>query len=56
MTSATEELLAFSDTRARLLAQEYLRHGYSTEAILEAFPDLRAADVAEASRLLAAAG
>jgi uncharacterized protein (DUF433 family) len=47
----------FAGTRIRVsTVQEYLRHGYDTDAILEAFPDLRAADVAEASRLLAAAG
>jgi uncharacterized protein (DUF433 family) len=36
--------------------QDYLRHGYGTEAILEAFPDLRPADVVEARRLLATTG
>jgi uncharacterized protein (DUF433 family) len=36
--------------------QDYLRHGFSTEAILDAFPGLRPADVEEARRLLAAAG
>jgi DNA-binding transcriptional MerR regulator len=47
----------FAGTRIRVsTVQEYLRHGYDTDAILEAFPDLQAADVAEASRLLAAAG
>jgi DNA-binding transcriptional MerR regulator len=47
----------FAGTRIRVsTVQDYLRHGYDTGAILEAFPDLSAADVAEASRLLAAAG
>jgi DNA-binding transcriptional MerR regulator len=47
----------FAGTRIRVsTVQDYLRHGYETSAILEAFPDLSAADVAEASRLLAAAG
>lgn len=47
----------FAGTRIRVsTVQDYLRHGYGTEAILEAFPDLKAADVDEASRLLAAAG
>jgi uncharacterized protein (DUF433 family) len=47
----------FAGTRIRVsTVQDYLRHGYETGAILEAFPDLSAADVAEASRLLAAAG
>src|SRR5258708_5825118 len=47
----------FAGTRIRVsTVQEYLRHGYDTDAILEAFPDLKAADVDEASRLLAAAG
>jgi uncharacterized protein (DUF433 family) len=47
----------FAGTRIRVsTVQDYLRHGYDTDAILEAFPDLSAADVAEASRLLAAAG
>lgn len=47
----------FAGTRIRVsTVQDYLRHGYDTNAILEAFPDLSAADVAEASRLLAAAG
>jgi uncharacterized protein (DUF433 family) len=47
----------FAGTRIRLsTVQYYLRHGYDTDAILKAFPDLSAADVAEASRLLAAAG
>lgn len=47
----------FAGTRIRVsTVQEYLRRGYDTNAILEAFPDLKAADVAEAARLLAAAG
>jgi DNA-binding transcriptional MerR regulator len=47
----------FAGTRIRVsTVQEYLRRGYDTNAILEAFPDLTAADVAEAARLLAAAG
>jgi DNA-binding transcriptional MerR regulator len=47
----------FAGTRIRVsTVQDYLRHGYDTDAILTAFPDLKAADVAEASRLLAAAG
>ena len=47
----------FAGTPIRVsTVQDYLRHGYETGAILEAFPDLSAADVAEASRLLAAAG
>jgi DNA-binding transcriptional MerR regulator len=47
----------FAGTRIRVsTVQDYLRHGYDTDAILDAFPDLSAADVAEASRLLAAAG
>lgn len=47
----------FSGTRIRVsTVQDYLRHGYDTDAILAAFPDLTPADVAEASRLLAAAG
>ena len=47
----------FAGTRIRVsTVQDYLRHGYDTEAILEAFADLKAADVDEASRLLTAAG
>ena len=47
----------FAATRTRVsTVQDYLRHGCQTGAILEAFPDLSAADVAEASRLLTAAG
>jgi uncharacterized protein (DUF433 family) len=62
MASATERGVhasapVFAGTRIRVsTVQEYLQHGYDTDEILEAFPDLRAADVAEASRLLAAAG
>jgi DNA-binding transcriptional MerR regulator len=47
----------FAGTRIRVsTVQDYLRHGFETQAILEAFPDLRPADVDEARRLLAAAG
>jgi DNA-binding transcriptional MerR regulator len=47
----------FAGTRIRVsTVQEYLQHGYETDAILEAFPDLKPADVAEAARLLTAAG
>jgi DNA-binding transcriptional MerR regulator len=47
----------FAGTRIRVsTVQDYLRHGYQTEAILEAFPDLKPADVDEARRLLAVAG
>jgi uncharacterized protein (DUF433 family) len=47
----------FAGTRIRVsTVQDYLRHGSTTEVILEAFPDLRPADVDEARRLLAAAG
>jgi DNA-binding transcriptional MerR regulator len=47
----------FAGTRIRVsTVQGYLQHGYDTEAILEAFPDLRPADVEEARRLLAVAG
>jgi DNA-binding transcriptional MerR regulator len=47
----------FAGTRIRVsTVQDYLRHGYGIDAILEAFPDLSAADVSEASRLLAATG
>ena len=47
----------FAGTRIRVsTVQDYLRRGFATEAILEAFPDLRSADVEEARRLLAAAG
>jgi DNA-binding transcriptional MerR regulator len=47
----------FAGTRIRVsTVQDYLRQGFAEEAILEAFPDLRPADVDEARRLLAAAG
>lgn len=47
----------FAGTRIRVsTVQDYLRQGFSTESILEAFPDLQAADVDKARRLLAAAG
>ena len=47
----------FAGTRIRVsTVQDYLRNGYDTDAILTAFPDLKAADVDEASRLLSAAG
>ncbi len=47
----------FAGTRIRVATvQNYLRHGYGTEAILAAFPGLAAADVEEARRLLAVAG
>jgi DNA-binding transcriptional MerR regulator len=47
----------FAGTRVPVATiQDYLRHGYEAQAILEAFPDLDAADVDEAGRLLAAAG
>jgi DNA-binding transcriptional MerR regulator len=47
----------FAGTRIRVsTVQDYLRHGFAEEAILEAFPDLRPADVDEARRLLTAAG
>ncbi len=47
----------FAGTRIRVsTVQEYLRHVYDTDAILKAFPDLKAADVDEASRLLTVAG
>jgi DNA-binding transcriptional MerR regulator len=47
----------FAGTRIRVsTVQEYLQRGYETDAILEAFPDLKPADVAEAARLLTAAG
>jgi DNA-binding transcriptional MerR regulator len=46
----------FAGTRIRVsTVQDYLRHGYETQAILNAFPDLEAADVDEAGRLLTAA-
>jgi DNA-binding transcriptional MerR regulator len=47
----------FAGTRIRVsTVQDYLRHGFDTNAILKAFPDLKASDVDEASRLLATAG
>jgi DNA-binding transcriptional MerR regulator len=47
----------FAGTRIRVsTVQEYLEHGYGTDAILEAFPDLKAADVDKARQLMAAAG
>ena len=53
----TRALRFFAGTRVPVAAvQDYLRHGYEAQAILEAFPDLDAADVDEAGRLLAAAG
>ncbi len=46
----------FAGTRIRVATvQRYLRQGYQTAAILEAFPDLSVADVEEARRQLAAA-
>jgi DNA-binding transcriptional MerR regulator len=46
----------FAGTRIRVsTVQDYLEHGYSKRAILEAFPDLKAADVDEARRRLPAA-
>jgi uncharacterized protein (DUF433 family) len=46
----------FAGTRIRVATvQRYLEQGYETPAILEAFPDLRAEDVEEARRQLAAA-
>lgn len=46
----------FAGTRIRVATvQRYLLQGYRTEAILEAFPDLKAEDVDEARRQLAAA-
>lgn len=47
----------FAGTRIRVsTVQDYLLHGYRTESILEAFPDLEAADVDTARQLLAAVG
>jgi DNA-binding transcriptional MerR regulator len=47
----------FAGTRIRVsTVQDYLLHGYKTAAILEAFPDLEAADVDTARQLLTAAG
>ena len=47
----------FAGTRIRVATvQRYLQQGYETGAILEAFPDLKAEDVDEARRQLAAVG
>jgi DNA-binding transcriptional MerR regulator len=47
----------FAGTRIRVATvQRYLQQGYETNAILEAFPDLRMEDVDEARRQLAAVG
>ena len=47
----------FEGTRIRVsTVQGYLRHGFDTAAILNAFPDLDAADVRTAERMLSAAG
>jgi Protein of unknown function (DUF433) len=47
----------FAGTRIRIATvQRYLQQGYETDAILNAFPDLRVEDVDEARRQLAAAG
>jgi DNA-binding transcriptional MerR regulator len=47
----------FAGTRIRLsTVHDYLRHGYDTEAIIEALPGLTGEDVDEARRLLAATG
>ena len=47
----------FAGTRIRVsTVQDYLRNGYGIQVILNAFPDLEAADVDEAGRLLTAAG
>jgi DNA-binding transcriptional MerR regulator len=47
----------FAGTRIRLsTVHDYLRHGYDTEAIIEALPGLTGEDVNEARRLLAATG
>ena len=47
----------FAGTRIRVsTVQDYLRHGYTTEAILEAFPDLERKDIDTACELLTAAG
>ena len=46
----------FAGTRIRVsTVQRYLRQGYQTEEILEAFPDLSVADVEEARRQQVAA-
>jgi DNA-binding transcriptional MerR regulator len=47
----------FAGTRIRVsTVQDYLQHGFDADAILRAFPDLGAADIDAARRLLAAAG
>jgi DNA-binding transcriptional MerR regulator len=47
----------FEGTRIRVsTVQGYLRHGFDTAAILNAFPDLDTADVRTAERMLSAAG
>jgi DNA-binding transcriptional MerR regulator len=47
----------FEGTRIRVsTVQDYLRHGFDTAAILNAFPDLDPADVRAAEHLLAPAG
>ncbi len=45
----------FAGTRIRVATvQRYLQQGYETDAILNAFPDLRVEDVGEARRQLVA--
>jgi DNA-binding transcriptional MerR regulator len=47
----------FVGTRIRVsTVQDYLRHGFGTEAIQKAFPDLAIQDIEEAQRLISAAG
>ena len=47
----------FAGTRIRVATvQRYLQQGYETDAILNAFPDLRVGDVDEARRQFAAVG
>ena len=47
----------FAGTRIRVATvQRYLQQGYETDAILNAFPDLRVEDVDEARRQFAAVG
>ncbi len=47
----------FAGTRVRVsTVQDYLQHGFEADAILQAFPDLSAAPIDEARRLLAVAG
>ena len=47
----------FAGTRIRVATvQRYLQQGYQTDAILQAFPDLKVEDVDEARRQLAAVG